>query len=155
MPETGTPWKSSVEGESGNEDVDPSGGPADSGGDRVRVAVVARDDESVSPSVESRPFEVENLPPAFSSQPGTLRNEDAEFQYQAVALDPDGDPLRYELMNAPEGMTVSPKGEIHWALPKGDLRRGEYPVRIRAEDSKGGEAVQAFTIQLGAVPPAR
>jgi hypothetical protein len=124
-------------------------------GDRVTVAVVARDDESASPPVDSEPCVLENHPPSFSSQPGAPRPADAMFEYQAMAQDADGDPLRYELVQAPVGMTVGPQGDVRWELPAGEQRHGEYPVRIRAMDANGGEAVQAFTIQLDAVPPAR
>jgi hypothetical protein len=124
-------------------------------GDHVTVAVVARDDESVSPPMGSEVFVLENHPPAFSSVPAAPRPRDATFQYRAVVVDPDGDPLRYELLHAPDGMTIGPQGEVRWELPSGDRRRGDFAVRIRAADSNGGEAVQSFTIQLGAAPPPR
>jgi hypothetical protein len=123
-------------------------------GDRVVVEVVARDDVSSSTPLRSDPYTVGNRPPQFSSQPNAPRSSDASFEYQAVAKDPDGDPLQYELVSGPAGMTVDPGGIVHWSLPSGTLRRGAFPVRIRATDSKGGEATQDFTIRLDP-PPAK
>lgn len=116
-------------------------------GDRVALAVTARDPESESLEATAE-FTLENRPPAFSSQPGAPRPGDAAFEYRAVASDPDGDALQFSLAQGPEGMTVSPDGGVRWTLPAGEGRRGEFPVRIRATDAHGGEAVQDFTIRL-------
>lgn len=116
-------------------------------GDRVTVSVIARDDESESPPVAADPFEVENRPPSFTSSPAAPRPGDTVFEYRAVAVDPDGDPLRYELALAPGGMTVDARGGVRWELPAAARGPAEHPVRIRATDARGGEAVQEFTIR--------
>jgi hypothetical protein len=121
-------------------------------GDRVTVEVVAHDAESASAPMRSDPFTLENQPPQFTSQPIAPKPADTEFHYQAVAADPDRDPLRYELVSGPDGMTVDPAGSTYWRLPTGPLRSGSFPVRLRAIDSLGGEATQDFTISLD--PPA-
>jgi hypothetical protein len=123
-------------------------------GDRVVVEVVARDEVSSSTPLRSDPHTVGNLPPRFSSQPVTPGPGSVTFEYQASANDPDGDPLRYELVSGPPGMTVDPAGMVYWTLPAGVSRRGSFPVRIRATDSRGGAATQDFTIPLDP-PPAR
>jgi hypothetical protein len=117
-------------------------------GDRVTLSVVARDGELESPPAASAPFVLENHSPAFESQPVAPRAGDAVFEYRAVARDPDGDALRYSLALGPDGMTVGPQGDVRWELPAGEARRGEFPVRLRASDPHGGEAVQEFTIRL-------
>jgi hypothetical protein len=121
------------------------------GDDRVVLEVVATDSESSSPAFRSEPFRIDNLPPRFSSQPVKPRTSDEAFRYLAKAEDPDGDPLRYELVSAPAGMTVEPDGLINWRLPPAAQRRGDHPVIIRVTDSKGGEATQEFTLQFA--PP--
>ncbi|MFI5372847.1 MAG: Ig-like domain-containing protein [Candidatus Eisenbacteria bacterium] len=117
-------------------------------GDRVTVEVVARDDVSSSLPVRSEPMALDNRPPVFSSQPYAPRPTDVDFRYQATATDPDGDPLHYDLVDGPPGMLVDSSGSVYWLLPTGSLRHGDYPVRIRATDSKGGEATQDFTVHL-------
>jgi len=117
-------------------------------GDRVTVSIVARDGEGESLAAESEAFVLENRAPAITSQPVAPRAGDAAFEYRALATDPDGDPLRWTLVAGPEGMTVGPEGIVHWELPAGEARRGEFPVKLRAADPHGGEAVQEFTIRL-------
>ena len=117
-------------------------------GDQVVVEVVARDGEDESLPMRSEPFAFTNRPPEISSQPNAPRAADDRFQYQAEGSDPDGDALRFELVAGPDGMTVDAAGSVSWPLPTGSLRDGDFPVRIRATDSRGGEATQDFTIHL-------
>lgn len=117
-------------------------------GDRITLTVVARDGESESPPVTSEPFVLENRPPSFTSRPALPRAGEGAFEYQAVAHDPDGDPLRFTLDGAPPGMTVDAFGRVRWDLPAGSARHGEHAVRLRVADPHGGEAVQEFTIRL-------
>lgn len=124
-------------------------------GDRVTVSVVARDFESAAPPAQSEAFDLENHAPAFTSQAAAPGPDDATFSYRAEARDPDGDALRYELVSGPEGLTVSPQGQVLWSLPAGEARRGDFTVRIRATDSHGGEAVQQFTLRLSQAVAAR
>lgn len=124
-------------------------------GDRVTVAVVARDFESAAPPSQSEAFALENHAPVFTSEPAAPGPDDAAFSYRAAAKDPDGDALRYELVTGPEGLTVSPQGQVLWALPGREGRRGDFTVRIRATDSHGGEAVQEFTLRLTQAVAAR
>lgn len=124
-------------------------------GDQLVVEVVASDGESQSPPVRSEAVGLANRPPTFTSQPISPRPNQAEFRYQAIATDPDGDPLRYELANGPWGMSVSAAGEVSWMLPASASANTEYPVRIRVMDGKGGESTQDFTIRLPAADAKR
>ena len=116
-------------------------------GDRIAVEVMASDGDTKSPPMTSVPYVMDNAPPQFSSQPMAPKPGDQAFQYQAVASDPDGDPLHYELSAGPQGMSIDPQGNVSWTLPS--PRTGAYPVRLLAIDSKGGQAIQDFTLQLG------
>lgn len=118
-------------------------------GDQITVEVVASDGESESPPVRGEAVPVENRPPQFTSQPAAPAPADTVFRYQAVAVDADRDPLRYELVKGPSGMVVNADGSILWALPALAQRGGEHAITIRALDTKGGEATQQFTIRLG------
>jgi len=119
--------------------------------DRIAVEVVASDGESGSPPLCSDAASIENRPPGFTSSPTAPAPADTVFQYQAVASDPDGDPLRYELAEGPPGVTVDPGGRVVWRLPSGASRSGEYSITLRSLDSKGAAATQRFSIRLG--PP--
>jgi len=70
-----------------------------------------------------------------------------------VASDPDGDPLRYQLVSGPLGMSIDAQGMVHWSLPPPESRAGEYAVKIQAADPNGGQAVQEFTLRLEARKP--
>ena len=122
-------------------------------GEAVAVEVVARDGESASAPFRSEPFAVDNHPPQFSSQPAPPKPADTQWAYRAQASDPDGDPLRYELISGPPGMTIDAEGQVRWGLPPLDSRQGDYVVRLRAADPHGAEAVQEFTLRLEPVKP--
>jgi len=124
-------------------------------GDRVTVEVVADDGDSRSPAMRSDPFQLDNHPPQFTSQPLAPRPTDSSFHYQAVATDPDGDPVKYQLDGAPDGMTVDDQGNVTWNLPSGGDRHGDFPVTVRATDPGGMQAVQQFTIHLEPTPAPR
>lgn len=119
-------------------------------GDRVAVEIVASDGQSSSPPFRSEPLSLENRPPQVTSQPHAPRTTDDAFRYQVVAVDLDGDPLHYDLVSAPEGMTLDQSGMVVWPLPSQAERHGERPVTIKVSDPKGGEAVQEFSIPLDA-----
>jgi hypothetical protein len=123
--------------------------------DRIAVEVVASDGQSTSPPLRSDAASVDNQTPEFISDPATPTPADSVFQYQAVASDPDGDPLRYELVEGPPGMTMTPEGGVTWRLPTGADRSGEYSVGLRALDPKGAAATQRFSIRLGTSPAGR
>jgi hypothetical protein len=115
-------------------------------GDRVTVEVKAGDGATESTWMRSDPFALENHPPQFTSQPTSPRASDEQFRYQAVATDPDGDPLAFDLVSAPPGMSVDSQGQVIWNLPT--ERRGEYPITLRVTDRGGAEATQQFSIKL-------
>jgi hypothetical protein len=116
--------------------------------DRVTVEVVADDGDSESPPVRSDVLQIENHPPQFSSQPVAPQPSDTTFRYQVTVVDPDRDPLSLELVSAPAGMTMGADGAVVWRLPSQKERQGEHRVSIKATDSKGGEAVQDFSLRF-------
>ena len=60
--------------------------------------------------------------------------------------DPDGDPVTFELAQAPAGMTITPGGAIEWKFPTDPNGPKNFHVVLKVTDSKGGEATQ--TIEL-------
>lgn len=133
--------------------IEDAGGPSlsvgsFSRGDVVTLEAVAFDGESPSAPRRSEEQALDNRAPSFSAQPTSLPAVEGTFRFQAVAADPDGDPVQYELVQGPSGMTVTSAGAIDWTVPAREARQPEYPVTIRATDSRGGEATQQFTIRL-------
>jgi hypothetical protein len=128
-------------------------GTAAARGDRVEAEAIANDGEAESTPLRSAPVALENHPPEFTSQATPPAPADAEFRYQAVAADPDGDPVRFELLSGPAGMTMDASGALQWTLPPAAERNGEYTVRIAARDASGGEATQEFTLRLAPATP--
>jgi hypothetical protein len=127
-------------------------------GDKVRVRVVASDGQDSSRAIRSPEIAVGNGVPIIVSEAGPP-DPDGVFRYRVRAEDPDGDPgLRFSLITAPEGMTVTPeRGEVRW-LPRPD-QTGRHPVEIRVEDIHGASATQRFELHVGAAgleaaPPA-
>ncbi|MEQ1831641.1 MAG: putative Ig domain-containing protein [Candidatus Eisenbacteria bacterium] len=121
--------------------------------DRIAVEVVAVAARAESGPLKSEPFAFDNHPPQFSAAPTALSPGQSVLRYQAAATDPDGDALHWELAEAPAGMVVDATGAITWTPPTGTREAGDYTVKLRVTDGKGGEATQSFAIKVG--PAAR
>jgi hypothetical protein len=122
-------------------------------GDRIVVEVVASDGERRSEPRRSPEFVLENKPPQFTSQPSALKPGDTVFRYQAVAVDPDGDAIHYDLAEAPAGTTITPDGTVEWTLPSKELVNGNERIVIRATDSKGGQSLQTIDLHVNSGTP--
>ncbi|TWT56318.1 tRNA nuclease WapA precursor [Allorhodopirellula solitaria] len=73
------------------------------------------------------------------------------YRYDSDAIDPDDDPLTYEIVDGPGGMFVnSQTGEVFWAASPDQV--GQHDVTVSADDGRGGVATQSFKID---VQPAR
>ncbi|MFN0052048.1 MAG: putative Ig domain-containing protein [Planctomycetales bacterium] len=74
------------------------------------------------------------------------------YHYRPTATDPDGDPVTFDLDQAPGGMLYDDAtGQILWA-PMAD-QIGANSVVVQAEDGRGGEATQGFVVQVTAPLP--
>lgn len=123
-------------------------------GDRIEVEVVASDGEAKSEPRRSQQFVLQNRPPQFTSQATAPQAGASVFSYQAVAVDPDGDPVHFELVQAPSGATLSSTGLVQWTMPPVGQRANAGPIVIRATDSKGGEATQTIDLRPQPAPGA-
>ncbi len=73
------------------------------------------------------------------------------YRYSATAIDPDADPITFDLSEAPGGMLFDEvSGQVLWAPTSDQI--GLNSVTIAASDGRGGSATQSFSI---AVAPAR
>jgi hypothetical protein len=88
-----------------------------------------------------------NVDPEFISLPPTAPiKTGGRLIYQAAATDLNGDPLSYDLVVNPEGMTISPDGTLSWV--PGNEQLGQHQVIIRVKDDRGGIALQAFQVRV-------
>ncbi|WP_182865476.1 putative Ig domain-containing protein [Rhodopirellula sp. JC639] len=83
--------------------------------------------------------------PAFESTPSFLATLDQTYRYDALAIDPDGGGVAYELIMSPAGMSIDPNtGVLQW-IPKA---LGPVSVVVQATDDAGDTATQSFGIEV-------
>jgi RHS repeat-associated protein len=88
-----------------------------------------------------------NRAPAFTSTPPAEASTGEVYRYRVSALDPDGDPLRFDLSVHPAGMVIERlTGELVW-LPT-DEQIGFHDVVLRVQDGRGKFALQAFQVTV-------
>lgn len=117
-------------------------------GDEVSAEIVASDGVGESAPFKSSALKIANHAPRITSVPSAPKPEDDVFNYQIVVEDADSDRLTYELLNAPEGMTVDSYGMVTWVLPPSAERSGIHEIEIRVSDPQGGGAVQKFKVNF-------
>jgi RHS repeat-associated protein len=84
-----------------------------------------------------------NHAPEITSTPGLLADLGNPYRYQVQATDPDHNPLTYQLISAPQGMSIDPlTGLTQWLNPIA----GTYQVVVSALDNGGLGAAQGFTL---------
>lgn len=96
-----------------------------------------------------------NTSPKLSSVPASFAVANRVYKYDVVAVDAEGDPLRFEVVSGPAGLSIDPlRGTVRWN-PAVD-QFGQNSVTLRVMDSLGGTAEQNFIISVHAVggPPA-
>ena len=116
-------------------------------GESVQVRVRALDGDP-GPYFESEPIVFANASPEIKSKPPLRLDNGAIYRYQIQAEDPDGDrPIRYELVEGPEGMTVDfVDGVLEWQVPQ--EAEGKFPIEILARDAYGGRGRQKYDLEL-------
>ena len=86
-----------------------------------------------------------NHAPEFDTAPLAVIALGQRYDYDANAIDIDGDVLQYRLLDAPIGMAVDTvTGRIVWQ-PRAD-QIGQHHVRLQADDGRGGLAAQQFDV---------
>lgn len=72
-----------------------------------------------------------------------------EYVTVVTGSDPDGDPVRFELVNGPTGMTIDSKtGVIRWPNPA--ITATALPIEVRSTDGRSGVATATFTLNVTA-----
>jgi len=114
-------------------------------GDRVTVVVTPFDGQAKGAPAVSSILVLQNRPPNILTFP-PVGLTDGKFVYQVKAEDPDGDPLTYELEEAPPGMDVDPEtGLIEWTIPPEAI--GSYAPRLLVSDGDA-KAFQIFSLTV-------
>ena len=88
-----------------------------------------------------------NLRPDFQTVPVETVIASEVYRYDAQAEDPDGVAVQYLLRESPSGMTLNEDtGEITWQTTIDVAEK--HDVELYAFDSRGGLAVQRWTIDV-------
>jgi RHS repeat-associated protein len=89
----------------------------------------------------------ENRAPVVVSVPGVSATVGSTFAYDLVGRDPDGDPVQWDLVSGPQGMSVNAAtGTLRWAPAHDQL--GPVRVTVRARDLLTAEGTQTFTVTV-------
>lgn len=107
--------------------------------------------------------EISNGLPTIISQPRLAAAVNETYAYDLVGFDPDGDSLRWQLVQGPLGMSLDPQsGTLRWT-PRPD-QLGKHAITIEALDAFNLTATQRFEIDVNcfnrnpailSVPPTR
>ena len=118
--------------------------------DVLAVMVTPSDAKASGEPKGSPPVTIENGPPGITSLPPTVI-EDGQYYYQVIALDPDDDVIRYELKQAPSGMSIdSTTGKLMWKLTMES--KGKHRVVIVAKDADNAFSEQDFVLEAQTPP---
>jgi hypothetical protein len=114
---------------------------------QVRVRVSDTDGDYAEQAFSLSVTDVSNHAPFFVSLPVTTAGVGMDYEYLAIAFDFDNDPLSYQLLEWPAGMTIDPNtGLVFWQPDSNDS--GLHSVVIEAADPNGGSATQSFTVEV-------
>lgn len=115
-------------------------------GDKVALTVIPYDGEGTGTPFASQNIVIPNGAPRILSSPPHDITRDT-YTYHVVADDPDGDPITFSLVSAPDGMTIDSRtGEIKWPIT--EKSSGDYVVEIAAQDPGGMKTTQKYTLSI-------
>ena len=90
---------------------------------------------------------VPDTAPAFTSTPPTTAQVGQAFVYQAAATDAEGQDVVFNLLTAPDGMTINNlTGRISWTSPAGAAALTSVIVQVF--DTRGALTLQRFTLDV-------
>jgi hypothetical protein len=106
-----------------------------------------------TPDADTYPFftfevigEPDNDAPYFVSDPVEFAEKDEEYEYDADAIDPNGDDITYSLVQGPAGMEINEdNGLVKWT----PIANGNFDVVLRVTDEHGDYGEQSYTIRVG------
>ena len=90
--------------------------------------------------------DADNDPPIIASTPRQSVQLGRRYASPIIAVDPNMDPLSYQLDLAPVEMTIDQTGLMTWDPFPAQL--GTHDVAVRVEDGRGGVATLGFTVDV-------
>lgn len=116
----------------------------------VSIVLTASDPQGAV-AVQSLQVDVRaaNRAPEIRSNPTLSVSQGELYRYDVLAIDPDREPLTYELVQGPAGMTIDALGRIRWQTQL-DEPLGGREVVVQVRDGLGASATQSYT--FGVVP---
>ncbi len=88
-----------------------------------------------------------NHRPAFTSSPPGSVTIGHAYQYDATAIDPDGDAVVYSMLQSPAGATIEQlSGLLAWTPSASQV--GSQFFTLEALDGRGGRTSQSFAVQV-------
>ena len=118
--------------------------------DLITVEVRGRDQFAEGAPRSSEAIQLGNSAPVITSQPPD-KFDKGVFSYQVQAIDDDRDPLKYELLRAPQDMSIdAASGLLVWQI--GSAISGNHAVRVVVQDGHGGSASQDFNVSVTTPP---
>lgn len=120
----------------------------------VVVEVLPRDSEAAGKPLRSAPLLLSNHPPQIVSTPPVPPGV-GRYEYLVKAVDEDGDPISFQLEQAPAGMTIDETtGRLIWAVSADQV--GAVHVKVLAKDGQGSATYQEFDLTFaGETAPAK
>lgn len=112
------------------------------------VTVVAGDPSGAFSTQRFSLLVAVNTAPQITSTPVTSVSADAAYRYDVRVTDAESDPLTFELLDAPTGMTIDQFGRITWSPTTDDI--GTYPISLKVSDDRGLAAEQSFNLNVTA-----
>lgn len=95
-----------------------------------------------------------NGDPVIIGSPTTEVLLGTSYRSSVVAEDPEGDVLRYELLEGPLGLNLdSQTGELVW--PEEAIAQGNHRLRLRVKDGRGGVTEASYILEAIEPPPNR
>jgi YD repeat-containing protein len=95
-----------------------------------------------------------NLPPEITSRPPTAALVDEIYRTDLDAVDPNSDSIIWQLLEAPQGMSLDPiSGELNWTPSDSDI--GDHTVSVEALDALFASSQLTYNLRVRAVnsPP--
>ncbi len=120
------------------------------------VIVLTATDSGGAAGVQSFLVSVQatNNAPAIVSTAPTSVSQGGSFRYDVIATDLDHEPLTYELVNGPAGLTLDSLGRVRWQTAL-DTPLGSRTATFTVHDGRGGSATQTihFDVVADTTPP--
>ena len=115
-------------------------------GDTFKVQILPNDFYDDGPLYESYETYIPNSAPQITSQPPQVITS-LDYRYQVVATDLDDTVFKFQLEEAPQGMTIDEEtGLIQWDLV--EAAPGDHTIAIVVTDPDGAEAAQEYSLTL-------